>query len=263
MSTTAQRQHWIGADLAPHGGPGAAARGDRLHRRPAAARACCTPPCCAARTRTPGSCASTPPRRRALPGVLAVLTGAGGRASSSTRCPASAPSGRAARAAVERSATSARRWRSSPPSRRYMAEDALALIDGRVRAAAASSPTLEAGDGRGRRAGAREPRLATSSSSKTFTFGDVDGDFAAADRVIRRELRWHRASASAAGDRRRGRAASTRPAGGWTCGRTPTCSTSSAGSWSPTRWRCAPSKLNIHPHVRGRQLRLQALRSPR
>jgi carbon-monoxide dehydrogenase large subunit len=30
---------------------------------------------------------------------------------------------------------------------------------------------------------------------KTMTFGDVDGDFASADRVIRRRLRWHRASA--------------------------------------------------------------------
>jgi CO/xanthine dehydrogenase Mo-binding subunit len=31
--------------------------------------------------------------------------------------------------------------------------------------------------------------------AKTLSFGDVAGDFAAADRVIRRRLRWHRASA--------------------------------------------------------------------
>lgn len=33
--------------------------------------------------------------------------------------------------------------------------------------------------------------------SRSMTFGDVDGDFARADRVIRRRLRWHRMSAQA------------------------------------------------------------------
>jgi CO/xanthine dehydrogenase Mo-binding subunit/aerobic-type carbon monoxide dehydrogenase small subunit (CoxS/CutS family) len=33
--------------------------------------------------------------------------------------------------------------------------------------------------------------------SRSLTFGDVDGDFARADRVIRRRLRWHRMSAQA------------------------------------------------------------------
>jgi CO/xanthine dehydrogenase Mo-binding subunit len=40
-----------------------------------------------------------------------------------------------------------------------------------------------------------EPLGSNLAFEKTLSFGDVDGDFASADRVIRRTLRWHRASA--------------------------------------------------------------------
>ena len=63
----------------------------------------------------------------------------------------------------------------------------------------------------GRRAPLVHDALGTNLAyERTFTFGDVDGDFAAADLVIRDRLRWHRSRRPAARDRRARSPASTR-----------------------------------------------------
>src|SRR5262245_45377100 len=76
---------------------------------------------------------------------------------------------------------------------RYTAEDAVGLIDVEYAPLPVLTDPLEA-----MKPGA--PKIHDSLPSnlvfeKTLTFGDVAGDFAGAGRVIRRRLRWHRASA--------------------------------------------------------------------
>jgi carbon-monoxide dehydrogenase large subunit len=76
---------------------------------------------------------------------------------------------------------------------RYTAEDAAALIDVEYEPLPVVSDPFEA-----MKPGAaivHEPLGSNLAFEKTLAFGDVDGDFAAAYRVIRRTLRWHRASA--------------------------------------------------------------------
>ena len=76
---------------------------------------------------------------------------------------------------------------------RYTAEDATALIEVEYEPLPAVADPFEA-----MKPGAaivHEPLGSNLAFEKTLTFGDVNGDFAAADRVIRRTLRWHRASA--------------------------------------------------------------------
>ena len=76
---------------------------------------------------------------------------------------------------------------------RYTAEDAVALIDVEYEPLPVVTDPFEA-----MKPGAaivHEPLGSNLAFEKTLSFGDVDGDFAAADRVIRRTLRWHRASA--------------------------------------------------------------------
>ena len=76
---------------------------------------------------------------------------------------------------------------------RYTAEDAAALIDVEYEPLPVVTDPFEA-----LKPGAaivHEPLGSNLAFEKTLSFGDVDGDFASADRVIRRTLRWHRASA--------------------------------------------------------------------
>jgi carbon-monoxide dehydrogenase large subunit len=76
---------------------------------------------------------------------------------------------------------------------RYTAEDAVALIDVEYAPLPTVTDPFEA-----MKPGAavvHEPLNGNLAFEKTLTFGDVAGDFQSADRVIRRTLRWHRASA--------------------------------------------------------------------
>lgn len=76
---------------------------------------------------------------------------------------------------------------------RYTAEDAAALIDVEYELLPVVTDPFEA-----MKPGAaivHEPLGSNLAFEKTLSFGDVPGDFAAAYRVIRRTLRWHRASA--------------------------------------------------------------------
>ena len=76
---------------------------------------------------------------------------------------------------------------------RYTAEDAAALIEVEYEPLPVVTDPFEA-----LKPGAaivHEPLGSNLAFEKTLSFGDVNGDFASADRVIRRTLRWHRASA--------------------------------------------------------------------
>ena len=172
------------------------------------------------RTRTPGSCAidtsgGAGPARRASPCSPARIA-----SRSSARCP------RFCAEAVVEYAIAVEKVRYFGEAVAAVAAESPLHRRGRARAhrgrvrAAARRDRRRGRDGRGRRARARQPRLERR-LPEAFTFGDVDADFAAADRVMRRELRWPRATP------RRWRppapsSGSTRRAGGWTSGRTPT-----------------------------------------
>ena len=76
---------------------------------------------------------------------------------------------------------------------RYTAEDAASLIEVEYELLPVVTDPFEA-----LKPGAatvHEPLGSNLAFEKTLSFGDVNGDFASADRVIRRTLRWHRASA--------------------------------------------------------------------
>ena len=76
---------------------------------------------------------------------------------------------------------------------RYTAEDAVALIDVEYEPLPVITDPFEA-----MKPGAiklHDPLPSNLAFEKTLSFGDVAADFAGADRVIRRKLRWHRASA--------------------------------------------------------------------
>ena len=176
----------------PRRGPEVPARARRLHRRPRPCPACCTPPCCAARTRTPGSCPSTPTAARPLAGRARGDHRRAGR--------------RALRPAARlRTRPAKHTWRCLAADKvryvgegvavvvadsRYLAEDALALIDVEYeplpavvdpeRALQAGAPLVH------------EALGSNCAYERTFDFGDVDRDFAEADVVVRDRLRWHR-----------------------------------------------------------------------
>src|SRR5262249_45014607 len=76
---------------------------------------------------------------------------------------------------------------------RYTAEDAVALIDVEYEMLPVLGDPHEAikqGAAKG-----HDTMPSNLALEKTLSFGDVAGDFGSADRVIRRTLRWHRASA--------------------------------------------------------------------
>ncbi len=77
---------------------------------------------------------------------------------------------------------------------RYIAEDALALIEVEY----APLPVVaDAAAGMAEGAALVHENLGSNVVYQhAFTFGDVDAEFAAADRVVRRELRWPRATAA-------------------------------------------------------------------
>src|SRR5262249_38976980 len=76
---------------------------------------------------------------------------------------------------------------------RYTAEDACALIDVEYELLPAVADPFDAM--KPDAAKLHDPLPSNLAFEKTLSFGDVAGDFASADRVIRRKLRWHRASA--------------------------------------------------------------------
>ena len=76
---------------------------------------------------------------------------------------------------------------------RYTAEDATALIDVEYEPLPVVTDPFEAM--KPTTAKLHDPLPSNLAFEKTLTFGDVAGDFASADRVVRRKLRWHRASA--------------------------------------------------------------------
>ncbi len=78
---------------------------------------------------------------------------------------------------------------------RYTAEDAAGLIDVEYEPLPVVTDPFEA-----MKPGAaklHDPLPGNLAFEKTLSFGDVTGDFASADRVIRRTLRWHRSTSSA------------------------------------------------------------------
>ena len=196
MATT--QRTWIGKRRAapedPRAADGAAPRyTDDVRLAGHAARRGAAQPAC----RTRGSCASTRAAARALPGVLAVhhrrragqeLIRPAARASAPRRSSST-------RWRSTRSATPARPWRRGRRVALHWPRTRSALIEVEYELLPLRGP-IAGGHAAGRADGAREPRRRNVVYEKTLTFGDVDGDFAAADRVIRRRLRWPRASAS-------------------------------------------------------------------
>ena len=195
VRTHKQDRKWVGKSIRrvedPQVPAAAAAATSTTSRCPA----CCTRPCCAARmphARIIVDRHQRPPRR--LPGRARRHHRRTTRPSSPTRSPTSAPTPPRTRGAAwrwTRSATSAKASRSSSPTSRYLAEDALALID-------VEYEPLPAVVDPDRRAWPRTPPLvhddlgSNVAYERTFDFGDVDGDFAGADVVVTDQLRWPR-----------------------------------------------------------------------
>src|SRR6266498_646692 len=130
---------------------------------------------------------------RALPGVFAVITGKDARELTNP-LPAfcAEPVGQYA-LAVDKVRFVGEAVAAVAAVDRYTAEDAAALIEVEYEPLPVVTDPFEA-----MKPGAaklHETLPGNLAFEKTLTFGDVTGDFAAADHVIRRTLRWHRASA--------------------------------------------------------------------
>ena len=89
---------------------------------------------------------------------------------------------------------SASRSRSCSPTDRYVAEDAAALVDGRLRRAARGRG-LPQGGRAGRAGGAPRAQLATSLATYKVAYGDRDAAFAKAAHVFHEDLWQHRGGA--------------------------------------------------------------------
>jgi CO/xanthine dehydrogenase Mo-binding subunit len=130
---------------------------------------------------------------RALPGVLAVVTGEDARELTSPLPAFCAEPVVEYALAVDKVRYAGEAVAAVAAVDRYVAEDAAARIRVEYEPLPAVTDPVEA-------MGPGAPRVHDTLPGnlvfeKTLTFGDVAGDFAAADRVIRRRLRWHRASA--------------------------------------------------------------------
>ena len=209
-------------------------------------RACCTPRCCARRTRMPRIVVDPHDGRRGpCRACIAVLTG-----------PESLEVDRPARrgSAPRRSSSTRSRSRRCATTARPVAVARRVPLHrrGRARRSSRSSTSRCPPSPTPRRRWPRAPRSCTRTSARTSSTSTRSRSATwtptspRADRIVRRELRWPRATARAAGDQRRRRAASTRRAGAWTSGRTPTCSTSAPGCMSATLG-VAPHMLNFYP----------------
>ena len=175
-------------------GPGAADRQRDVHQRLRACPGCCTPRCCAARTRTRASCPWTATAARALEGVVAVLSGAELAEIIDPMPRFCAEEVVQHAVAVEKARYAGEAVAIAVAESRYLAEDALELVEidyelleplvDPVEAAKDGAPMLH-------------ENLGTNVVyERTFTHGDVEGDFARAAHVVRRTLRWPRVCAS-------------------------------------------------------------------
>jgi carbon-monoxide dehydrogenase large subunit len=132
-------------------------------------------------------------RARALPGVVAVVTGEDARALTNPLPAFCAEPVVQYALAVDKVRFAGEAVAAVAAVDRYTAEDAAALIEVEYEPLPVLTDPHEA-----MKAGA--PRIHETLPGnlvfeKTMSFGDVDGDFGRAHRVIRRRLRWHRASA--------------------------------------------------------------------
>ena len=132
-------------------------------------------------------------RARALPGVVAVVTGEDARALTNPLPAFCAEPVVQYALAVDKVRFAGEAVAAVAAVDRYTAEDAAALIDVEYEPLPVLTDPYEAMK-------AEAPKIHDTLPSnlvfeKTMSFGDVDGDFARAARVIRRRLRWHRASA--------------------------------------------------------------------
>jgi carbon-monoxide dehydrogenase large subunit len=132
-------------------------------------------------------------RARALPGVVAVVTGEDARALTNPLPAFCAEPVVQYALAVDKVRFAGEAVAAVAAVDRYTAEDAAALIDVEYEPLPVLTDPHQA-----MTAGA--PKIHDTLPGnlvfeKTLSFGDVDGDFARAARVIRRRLRWHRASA--------------------------------------------------------------------
>ena len=177
---------WIGRSMKRREDPALLSGSATFTNDYARARACCTPRCCAARTPTPRSARSTA-TARVRSTASSPCSAAPSWPRSSTRCRASAPRRSSSTPSPStRSATPVRRWRSRSPSRATWP---------RTRSSWSRSTTSCSSRSwtrsRPRRPGAPllHENLGTNVVyEKTFTHGDVEGDFARAAHVIRRTL---------------------------------------------------------------------------
>ncbi len=154
--------------------------------------ACCTPPCCAARTRTRAIVSIDTSAAAALDGVHAVITGAQA-AELTDPLPdfGPDPAKHAWRClAVDKVRYVGEGVAVAVADSRYLAEDALALIDVEYEPLpAVVDPEAALLDG----APLVHEALGTNCAyERTFDFGDVERDFAEADVIVSDRLRWHR-----------------------------------------------------------------------
>jgi CO/xanthine dehydrogenase Mo-binding subunit len=132
-------------------------------------------------------------RARALPGVFAVITGADAQGLTNPLPAFCAEPVVEYALAVDKVRYAGEAVAAVAAVDRYTAEDAVGLIDVEYAPLPVVSDPMEA-----MKPGAPKVHDTVPSNlvfEKTLSFGDVAGHFAAADRVIRRRLRWHRASA--------------------------------------------------------------------
>jgi carbon-monoxide dehydrogenase large subunit len=132
-------------------------------------------------------------RARALPGVFAVITGEDAKELSNPLPAFCAEPVVEYALAVDKVRYAGEAVAAVAAVDRYTAEDAAALIEVESEALPVLTDPMEA-----MKPGAPKVHDTLPGNlvfEKTMTFGDVAGGFAAADRVIRRRLRWHRASA--------------------------------------------------------------------
>jgi carbon-monoxide dehydrogenase large subunit len=132
-------------------------------------------------------------RARALPGVYAVLTGNDARELTGPMPAFCAEPVVEYCLAVDKVRYAGEAVVAVAAVDRYRAEDALALVEVEYEPLPVLSDPEQA-------LAADAPKVHDTLDSnlvfeKTMTFGDVEADFGTADRVVRRRLRWHRASA--------------------------------------------------------------------
>ena len=182
-------EHEAGRGPAPPGRPGP------LHRRRRAAEHAARGGRSAARTPTRGSSRSTSGRAKALPGVVAVMTGADvAKVTGPLPCFANPP--------VEQRCVALDRVRhvGEPVAivaaeSRYLAEDALELIEVDYEALPAVVDPEAAISATGDAVLHPERGPTNVALHRNFSFGPLKDDFANADVVIRRKLRWPRSGA--------------------------------------------------------------------